>query len=56
MNLRSRVAVVALTSTAVMLAGSAGVAQAKPDHSGHAAKQHAASTQMLGQEISTHEH
>jgi sugar lactone lactonase YvrE len=38
-KLRSRVTLVALTSTAVVLAGQAGIAQAKPEgHSGHAAK------------------
>lgn len=50
MNLRSRVAVVALTSTAVMLAGQAGIAQAKPEHSGHAAKH----TKVFTLDPSTH--
>lgn len=50
MNLRSRVAVVALTSTALMLAGQAGIAQAKPHHFGHAAKH----TRVFTLDPSTH--
>jgi sugar lactone lactonase YvrE len=49
-NLRSRLAVVAFTSTAVLLAGQAGIAQAKPKHFGQAATQ----TKVFTLDPSTH--